>query len=64
MFKIGCCDISILHNCTANNQNGTNCERFSVPLVNILNGGNRYFTVANLEVYEIIYEENFILFTN
>lgn len=56
MFKIGCCDISIRHNCTANNQNGTNCDKFSVPSANILNGGNRYFRVANLEVYEVINE--------
>ena len=55
MFKIGCCDIQIRHNCTSNNQNGTNCDKFSVPSQNILNGGNRYFTVSNLEVYEIKY---------
>ena len=53
MFKIGCCDIQIKHNCTANNQNGTNCDKFSVQPQNLLNGGNRYFTVRNLEVYEI-----------
>lgn len=55
MFKIGCCDITIQHNCTKTNQNGTNCDKFSVPSQNILNGGNRYFTVSNLEVYEIKY---------
>ncbi len=53
MFKIGCCDIQIKHNCTVNNQNGTNCDKFSVQPQNLLNGGNRYFTVRNLEVYEI-----------
>ena len=55
MFRIGCCDIRILHNCTNNGQNRTNCDKFSVPSQNILNGGNRYFTVSNLEVYEIKY---------
>ena len=55
MFKIGCCDVSIMHNCTSNNQNRTNCDKFSVPSKNILNGGNQYFTVSNLEVYEINY---------
>ena len=55
MFKIGCCDIHIKHNCTSSNQNSTNCDKFSVPSQNILNGGNRYFTVSNLEVYEIKY---------
>jgi hypothetical protein len=55
MFRIGCCDINIKHNCTNNGQNQTNCDKFSVPSQNILNGGNRYFTVSNLEVYEIKY---------
>ena len=55
MFKIGCCDIQVKHNCTSNNQNYTNCDRFSVPSKNILNGGNAYYTVSNLEVYEVKY---------
>ena len=55
MFRIGCCDINIKHNCTNNGQNQTNCDKFSVPSQNVLNGGNRYFTVSNLEVYEIKY---------
>ena len=55
MFKIGCCDIQIKHNCTSNNQNYTNCDKFSVPSQNILNGGNSYFSVSNLEVYEMKY---------
>ena len=55
MLRIGCCDLQIMHNCTAYNQNKTNCDRFSVPSQNILNGGNQYFTVSNLEVYEIKY---------
>ena len=55
MFRIGCCDIQIRHNCMNNNQNKTNCDKFSVPSQNILNGGNANFTVANLEVYEINY---------
>ena len=54
MFKIGCCDIQIKHNCTADdNQNYTNCDIFSVQPQNYLNGGNNYFCVSNLEVYEI-----------
>ena len=55
MLRIGCCDLQIKHNCTANSQNRTNCDKFSVPSQNILNGGNQYFTVSNLEVYEIKY---------
>ena len=55
MFRIGCCDIQIRHNCTSNNQNKTNCDTFSVPSKNILNGGNAYYTVSNLEVYEVKY---------
>ena len=56
MLKIGCCDLKIKHNCTANAQNSTNCDKFSVPSKNILNGGNQYFIVSNLEVYEIKYQ--------
>ena len=52
MFRIGCCDIRIYHNCTASNQNLTKCDKFSV---NILNGGNQNFIVSNLEVYEVNY---------
>ena len=52
MFKIGCCDIQIRHNCMNNNQNYTNCDKFSVPSQNILNGGYANFTASNLEVYE------------
>ena len=55
MLRIGCCDLQIKHNCTAHSQNSTNCDRFSVPSKNILNGGNQYFTISNLEVYEIKY---------
>ena len=55
MFRIGCCDIRILHNCTANNQNSTNCDKFNVQPQNLLNGGNQNFVVSNLEVYEIKY---------
>ena len=53
MFRIGCCDIQIRHNCTANSQNKTNCDKFAVTPQNILNNGNAYFYVKNLEVYEI-----------
>ena len=52
MFKIGCCYIQIRHNCMNSNQNYTNCDKFSVPSQNILNGGYANFTVSNLEVYE------------
>jgi len=55
MLKIGCCDIQIRHNCMSNNQNKTNCDKFSVPSTNILNGGNANFIVSNLEVFEINY---------
>ena len=55
MFRIGCCDIRIYHNCTASNQNLTNCDRFNVNSKNILNGGNKNFIVSNLEVYEVNY---------
>lgn len=55
MFQIGCCDIRMRHNFTVNNQNSTNCDKFSVYPKNILNGGNNDFTVSNLEVYEIKY---------
>ena len=53
MFRIGCCDIQIRHNCTANSQNRTNCDKFAVTPQNILNNGNANFYVKNLEVYEI-----------
>ena len=55
MFKIGCCDIRILHNCTSNPKNNTTCDTFSVPSQNILNGGTANFIVSNLEVYEVKY---------
>lgn len=55
MFKVGCCDIQIRHNCTNTNQNSTNCDRYAANPQNILNGGNKNFTVSNLEVYEIKY---------
>ena len=53
MFYIGCCDIRIRHNCTKNEQNSTNCDKFSVTPQNILDGGNSNYLVLNLEVYEV-----------